>query len=93
MHFGKNGLYYANSGVEERYLGRLITSRRRFDSGPRNTVVTQEPVPAPVKTGTVPALVFIRKSAQLHARFFYYAAFSTYIQFDSDSRVQKSSVS
>ena len=27
-------------GVEERYLGRLITSRPRFDSGPRNTVVT-----------------------------------------------------
>ena len=25
-----------NSGVEERYLGRLITSRPRFDSGPRN---------------------------------------------------------
>ena len=23
-------------GVEERYLGRLITSRRRFNSGPRN---------------------------------------------------------
>ena len=25
-----------HSGVEERYLGRLITSRRRFDSGLRN---------------------------------------------------------
>jgi hypothetical protein len=25
-----------HSGVEERYLGRLITSRPRFDSGPRN---------------------------------------------------------
>lgn len=27
---------YFLCGVEERYLGRLITSRRRFDSGPRN---------------------------------------------------------
>ena len=27
------------SGVEERYLGRLITSRRRFDSGPRNKLL------------------------------------------------------
>ena len=29
-------IYIAYSGVEERYLGRLITSRPRFDSGPRN---------------------------------------------------------
>jgi hypothetical protein len=29
----KHNIY---SGVEERYLGRLITSRPRFDSGPRN---------------------------------------------------------
>jgi hypothetical protein len=27
---------YIHSGVEKRYLGRLITSRPRFDSGPRN---------------------------------------------------------
>jgi hypothetical protein len=31
-------VYSQDSGVEERYLGRLITSRRRFDSGPRNTI-------------------------------------------------------
>ena len=30
----RNDLY---RGVEERYLGRLITSRPRFESGPRNT--------------------------------------------------------
>jgi hypothetical protein len=38
---------YIHSGVEKRYLGRLITSRPRFDSGPRNKYY---------RTGLVPVL-------------------------------------
>ena len=36
--YEKANLCLLHRGVEERYLGRLITSRPRFDSGPRNTL-------------------------------------------------------
>ena len=67
-----------HSGVEERYLGRLITSRRRFDSGPRNTVVTPG-------TSTdrhqnqygIGPLGHQKKLANTNASFFCYVAFLT----------------